>query len=83
YSNLTPFGIAGINWKKETGKFNVDVSVPVGSTATVYVPTSNPEKVTENGQKIAGSKEIAFQKIENGNAIYKVGSGEYKFVVLE
>ncbi|MEI6139607.1 MAG: family 78 glycoside hydrolase catalytic domain [Mariniphaga sp.] len=81
YSNLTPFGMACISWKKEAGKFNLDISVPVGSTATVYVPTSNPEKVTENGQKISGSKEIAFQKMENGNAVYKVGSGEYKFVV--
>jgi alpha-L-rhamnosidase len=83
YSNLTPYGLAGINWKKENGQFKMDISVPVGSTATVYVPTSNPEKVTENGQKISGSKEIAFQQIENGNAVYKVGSGEYKFLVSE
>ena len=80
YSNETPFGTASIRWKKETGKFIMDIIVPVGSTATVYVPTHDPNDVTENGEAIENGKTVTFQKMENGYAVYSVASGEYHFI---
>ncbi len=79
YSNLTPYGTAGINWKKETGKFMMDITVPAGCTATVYIPASKVDEVMENGKKLKRSKDITFQRIEDQYAVYNVNSGNYKF----
>jgi len=82
YSNLTPYGTASIDWLKENGNFIMEIEVPAGSTATVYVPASDPGSVRENGKKIRKSKGIVFQGMEEGYAVYEVGSGEYRFVVV-
>jgi alpha-L-rhamnosidase len=82
YSSQTPYGSADISWKKDSGNFTMNITVPVGSTATVYVPAARTEDVTESGRKIKKSKIIVFQRMENGYAIYKVESGEYKFASL-
>jgi len=79
YSNETPYGTAAINWKKSSDTFKLDINVPVGSTATVYVPASKSDGVTESGKKITSKNEIRFQRLENGYAIYSVGSGSYSF----
>ena len=52
YSNETPYGKAAVNWEKKTDSFRLNINVPVGSTATVYVPASSAKNVTEDGKKI-------------------------------
>lgn len=79
YSNETPNGTAGINWKKEQNRFHLGVQVPVGSTATVYVPAATAGAVTESGKKIKGNSPVHFQKMDNGYAVFTVGSGSYSF----
>ena len=79
YSNQTPYGTAAINWEKNTGAFMLDIEVPVGSTAIVYIPSSDSKSVTESGKKIDSKNEVRFQQMENGYAIYTVGSGTYNF----
>jgi alpha-L-rhamnosidase len=79
YSNLTPYGNAAINWKKENGIFLVNITVPVGSSATVYIPASKADEVMENGEKIEQSSDIAFLRMEEEYAVVNVSSGNYKF----
>ena len=79
YSNDTPYGKAGIRWVKAGTKFNVNVDVPVGSTATVYVPAARASEVTEGGKKI--DKTIRLERMEDGYAVFSVGSGRYEFAV--
>ena len=52
YSNLTTYGTAGIRWEKKGINFVMKVNIPVGSTATVYVPAKSPASVLENGSTI-------------------------------
>jgi alpha-L-rhamnosidase len=80
YSNQTVYGKAGIHWEKDDGKFSVDVTVPVGSTATVYVPADDANHVTESGRKIADDAGVSFLRMDDGYAVYSVASGEYHFV---
>jgi alpha-L-rhamnosidase len=80
YSNDTPNGLAGVSWKKNLGTFKLDINVPVGSTATVYVPAKKVKNITESGKKINGNSDVSFQNMENGYAIFTVGSGEYHFI---
>jgi len=82
YSNQTPFGYAGIRWENKNSSFSLEVTVPVGSHATVYVPAEAPEQVLESGKKISEAKGVDFSRMEGGYAVFEVGSGEYKFEVV-
>ncbi|NJK93961.1 MAG: hypothetical protein HC905_02665 [Bacteroidales bacterium] len=44
YFNNTANGEAGIFWKKDPDRFFMQVTVPVGSTATVYIPSGERGK---------------------------------------
>jgi alpha-L-rhamnosidase len=79
YSNETPYGLAAIKWEKKAKTFILNINVPVGSTATIYVPASKEQNVTENGNTIQGKSGVNFQKMENGYAVFVVGSGDYSF----
>jgi alpha-L-rhamnosidase len=79
YSTETPNGMAAIDWEKKSNTFNLKISVPVGSTGTVYIPASNAKKVSEGGNKIRKKGEAKFMRMENGYALFTVGSGEYSF----
>ena len=81
YSNLTPYGTAAIDWKKEISRFSMKITVPVGSTATVYVPATDRNLVTENGRALEKeTSTVVFNGMEDGYAIFTVGSGNYAFL---
>jgi alpha-L-rhamnosidase len=79
YSNLTQNGEASISWKKEGNGFIVETTVPVGSTATVYVPVKENSSVRETGRKPKKSKGVTFLSREKDYEVYSVGSGSYSF----
>lgn len=37
-SKDTPYGLLQVNWENKDGKFKMNVRIPVGSTATVFLP---------------------------------------------
>lgn len=79
YYNQTPYGKAGISWKKESAKFFTDINIPVGCSATVYIPASNAEDIMENGEQLKSSENIVFQRLGEGYAVFKISSGNYNF----
>jgi alpha-L-rhamnosidase len=79
YSNETPNGAASVSWGKNDGVFKLDINVPVGSTGTVYVPASAAKEVTESGKGINNKNGISLKEMEDGYAVFKVGSGNYSF----
>jgi hypothetical protein len=78
---ISPYGIIKSEWTKRDGVFTLKVEVPVNASATVYLPTTNINAVTENGKAISLQKEILFLKIEKDKALYNIGSGVYTFKV--
>ena len=66
-------------WRKEKGSLALDVSIPAGSVATVYVPTTRPGSVTESGRRIGKSETIRLLGQDGDWAVYEVGSGDYRF----
>jgi alpha-L-rhamnosidase len=65
------------NWRREGGKLRLEVSIPVNTTATVYMPSAHNDAVTESGQPVAKATGIRFLRSEKGAAVYEVGSGSY------
>jgi len=72
----SPYGRIAVEWKRRDGKIEVDVTVPVNSTATIYLPGKN---IREGGLPIHKANGISFLRIENDRAVYKLSSGEYAF----
>ena len=66
-------------WKIEGGKFGLDVAIPPNTTATVYVPAKDAAGVTEGGKPAAQAEGVKFLRMENGAAVFAVGSGAYRF----
>ena len=66
-------------WKRDGNSFNIKITIPVNSTATVYLPAKELAKIKEGGADISGVKDVEFMKMENGNAVFMVGSGFYSF----
>lgn len=81
YSNHTPYGKAGIRWENKDDRFSMNILVPVGSYATIYVPAKDEGKVLENGLIASEAPGIKFLQMKEGYAVYEVGSGEYFFGV--
>ena len=67
------------NWKLETGNLKLDVTIPINTTATVYVPAKDAAGVTESGRPAAQAEGVKFLRMENGAAVYEIGSGTYRF----
>lgn len=83
YSNLTPYGEGGIRWEIKDGRFLMDITVPVGSTAVVYVPAEEISEVRESGKSITQESEnISITGMEDGYAVFRVNSGKYNFSTL-
>jgi len=77
----SPYGLIKSDWVQKDGFFTLKVEVPVNATATIYLPTTNVNAVTEEGKSISLQKEIQFIKIDKDKALYKIGSGVYLFKV--
>jgi len=67
------------NWKREGDRLTMDVTIPVNTTATVYVPAKDEGSVTESGLPAAKANGVKFLRMENGAAILEVGAGTYRF----
>jgi alpha-L-rhamnosidase len=61
-------------WEKNAGEFELDVEIPPNTTATVYLPATKNQEVTENGKKVV----VIWL---NDSAVVKIGSGKYRFKI--
>ncbi len=75
----SPYGRISVSWKREGDRFTMEVVIPPNTTATVYVPTSQPKEVTESGKPVREAVGVTFQRVEGGCAVLEIGSGQYEF----
>jgi alpha-L-rhamnosidase len=73
-SYQSPYGLIVSDWKKDTNTFELNVTIPANSTATIYLPATKTSVVIKDGKAIATVFKV-------GRAIVKIGSGNYQFVV--
>jgi alpha-L-rhamnosidase len=79
YSNITPYGKAGIKWETEDGNCKMKIIVPVGSEAAIYLPTNNVSNIKESGRSIDQLNNIQTESVDSAQVLLKVGSGIYYF----
>lgn len=66
-SKDTPYGALKLRWEKDDTTFSLNVHIPVGSTATVWLPVS-PQQLTVNGQE----REVS-TSLELSSGDYRIG----------
>ncbi len=66
-------------WKLRGGRLSLRVVVPANTTATVYVPARSLADITEDGEPVANAEDVKCLRVENGKAVFEVGSGIYHF----
>jgi alpha-L-rhamnosidase len=70
------------NWKRDSGKLSMDITIPANTTAEIHVPTKDAASVTESGKPTAKAEGVKFSRMEHNAAVYIVGSGSYRFQSL-
>lgn len=73
YEHDTAYGTIDIKWQREADDFTLSCVVPVGSTATIWVPFSGAEP------KVRLDENMICKGVRDGYALYKVKSGSYTF----
>ena len=79
-THRSPCGLIGSDWKYNGLTFDWQVEIPVNTTATVFVPAKSLERVLESGMYVKNVAGVKFVRMENGRAVFNVGSGQYHFV---
>jgi alpha-L-rhamnosidase len=66
-------------WKIDGKRFQLDVTIPANSIATIYVPAESVQSVTESGRALDRISGLKLLRYEAGRAVLEVGSGRYEF----
>jgi len=72
------YGRIGSDWSIAEGALHWTIEVPANTTATVFVPTSDPASVREAGQPAANAEGLKSLRNEPGAAVFEAGSGRYE-----
>jgi len=73
-------GKIATHWKLKGDVLKLDVTIPANTTATVYVPASSADSVTESGRPADQAEGVEFIRAEDGLAVFRIASGKYHFV---
>lgn len=78
-SHASPYGTIATSWERSAGRFSLHLTIPINTTATVYVPAKTPDAVLESGRTAQKSPGVKFLRSETGVAVLQLGSGDFFF----
>ena len=78
-THQTPYGQAVSDWRRDGDALTLTVEVPVGTTATVWVPTARPSAVREGDGPAAQADGLTALGAEDGRARFEAQPGRYTF----
>ncbi len=73
------YGTIACNWTRTANQADFLIGVPVNTTATVSIPTKDAATVTESDRAADLSPGVRFLRMDDGAAVYEIGSGHYRF----
>ena len=75
------------NWKRENSSLVMDVQIPLGATALVFLPASRLEQISESNIRLStvpsSIEGIEFVRVEPENhaVVCRLAAGRYSFVI--
>lgn len=83
YSLITPYGKLVSDINQDGNELRMNVTIPVGSSAKVYIPFKNEKSVLKEGKSIINTnKEIKYLGKEGDYYLVEIPQGEYAFRVF-
>ncbi len=79
-SHSSPYGLISSEWRREAAGFEWILEIPANTSATVYIPATNLDSVSEGKASAARATGVTSARFENGRAILEIGSGKYHFI---
>jgi alpha-L-rhamnosidase len=76
---MTLYGKASSSWNMDDKTFSLDVSIPVNTKATVFIPALSVESLSEGNLPLGKSKDITVKGKQGDYVEVEVGSGFYQF----
>jgi alpha-L-rhamnosidase len=77
----TSYGTARTSWSRDSEqRLTIDVEVPVNTRAEVHVPIEDGQQALESGKPADTQPGVTYKGTVNGDAVYEVGSGTYRFL---
>jgi hypothetical protein len=77
----TVYGSIVSKWKKTGDRFELNVTIPSNTRATVYLPAKIADRITEANQDVSTRRDMKLLGFDGGRAKVEVGSGNYTFTV--
>jgi hypothetical protein len=71
-SYRSAYGTIVSDWEKKGGRFELNVEIPVNTTAVIFIPTKPNQSIIMNGKVIK-------TKFIDGRTVVNIGSGKYDF----
>jgi alpha-L-rhamnosidase len=76
------YGIIASKWKVENGKTIYSFTVPANTSATLILPITDGQTVTESGSSIEDAVGVSVTKKASDSFTLEIQSGEYEFCVF-
>lgn len=73
------YGLVHSGWTLENGQLHMNVEIPANTQATLYIPTSDVQSVTESKKPAVGAPGFTILDPVPGYLVVRVGSGKYSF----
>ncbi|TCR26969.1 alpha-L-rhamnosidase [Streptomyces sp. BK205] len=77
-SHLSPYGEIVSEWAVRDSRFTHRIAVPANSTATLRIPTADPDSVCEGRTPLSRVRGVEHLSFESGVASYELPSGRYE-----
>jgi len=75
----SPYGLISSHWKKTKNIFDLEVTIPANTTATVYLPAPAGAVITQGWKRLELRPDVHPIHRDSGWAIFELGSGFYNF----
>jgi hypothetical protein len=72
-------GPISVRWDRSDGRFKLTTTIPMNTTATVFVPAKDGTEVKEGATPADQSPGVKFLRRDGDRAVYSVESGSYEF----
>ncbi len=72
-------GEIATSWTRNDAYLTLDVTIPANTTATISLPASDPNQITESGKPLAQAEGVKLVGSGDGRVMAEAGSGRYLF----
>jgi len=68
------------SWQLKDSSFYLDVEIPANTSAEIYIPATDPARVSESDRSVSDHRDLEYVAFEKKYVHVHTGSGKYHFV---